>query len=114
MTHALAAEMLSAFRASKLSVAEFSRQQGIPKNRVTYWRHRMVELDLASNEPNAQKAQSNFAAVVAKTMPATANATPSPLQTLEATLSSGNRIVIHGVWDASSMKNWLTAIEAKA
>jgi len=114
MTPALAKEMLAAFKASKLSVAAFARQHGIPKNRVSYWQHRIVEIEGTRKKPSRAVNHSNFAAV--KTVDASSRKVdvPQPLQTLEATLPSGSRIVIHGVWDISSMKNWLCAIEAKA
>jgi len=114
MTPALAREMLSTFKISHLSAAAFARQYAIPKSRLIYWRHRIAEIDKGLQKPQASTTHSNFAPVMTKEMPPRTAAAPPPLQTLEATLASGRRIVVHGSWDALSMKSWLAAIEAKA
>jgi len=114
MTPALAREMLSVFKASRLSVAAFARKYDIPKNRVTYWRHRIVAIEKLAANTQASTKRSNFAPVLAtQPLPRTI-AVSQPRQTLEATLPSGSRIVVHGSWDASSMQSWLAAIEARA
>jgi len=114
MTPALAREMLSTFKASKLSVAAFARKHSIPKNRVTYWQHRIVETDKLAAKQKTLPMRSSFAPVMAtQILPRTA-ASSQLRQTLEVTLPSGSRIVVHGSWDASSMQSWLAAIEAKA
>ncbi len=111
MTPALAREMLSVFRGSKLSVSAFARQHEIPQSRVSYWLRRVAILSGASEFPIEQP---SFAKVVAEADPLLHALAPQCRQTLEATLPSGSRIVVHGNWDALSIHNWLAALEAKS
>jgi len=114
MTPALAREMLSVFRGSNLPVSAFARQHDIPKSRVSYWQHRIAALERVSEALQAKVAQPSFAKVVVKADPLLHAPAPQPMQTLEATLPSGSRVVIHGNWDALSIHCWLAAIEAKS
>lgn len=114
MTPALGREMLSVFRSRKISVAAFAREHGIPKNRVTYWIHRTNELSSTAEKPQKPVSQPSFVPVLTDAIPRREATIPQPVQTLEATLSSGSRIVVHGNWNAASMNNWLNAIEARS
>lgn len=115
MTPSLAREMISALAASGLSVSAFSRLHDIPKQRVCYWRRRLLEIDGAQESPVAEKRspQPKFAPVIAKSsrQSEALSAMKAPAQTLEATLPGGNRVVVHGQWDVMSMRSWLEAIE---
>lgn len=114
MTPALARDMIGTFVASKQSVAAFARQHGIATNRVTYWRHRLAEIDRAAKKTSDTKSRPSFAPLLAMPDPPIPAASVPTMQTLEAMRPSGTRIVIHGTWDSLSMKNWLAAIEDKA
>lgn len=113
MTPALGREMVSVFKGSKTSVSAFAREHGIPKNRVTYWIHRTDELASAVDKSQSSVNQPSFVPVLTEATPRR-EATPQPVQTLEATLPSGSRIVVHGSWNAVSMSDWLNAIEASS
>lgn len=114
MTPDLAKEMLAALAASELSVSAFARLHEIPKQRICYWRRRMEELE-AAQKPRLLKGasrQPSFAPVIAKPSPLLEVRTPSrsSMQTLEATLPGGSRVVVHGQWDSTSVQVWLSAI----
>jgi transposase-like protein len=114
MTRSLAKEMLAALAASELSVAAFCRLHDIPPQRVWYWRKQLGETGGAQESPvpPKPKRQRRFAPVIAKA-DRPSEAPPnvaSPMQTLEAMLPGGRRVVVHGQWDASSMRSWLEAI----
>ena len=114
MTPALGREMLSVFRSRKTSVAAFAREHGIPKNRVTYWIHRTNELASTAEKSQGSVDQPSFVPVLTDAIPRHEANTLQPVQTLEATLPSGSRIVVHGNWNAASMNNWLSAIEGRS
>lgn len=114
MTPALGREMLSVFKNSKISVSAFARQHGIPKNRVTYWIHRTVELAKLAEKSQSPVDQPSFVPVLTDATPRLEATVPQPVQTLEATLPSGSRIVVHGNWNTDSINNWLSAIEARS
>lgn len=115
MTPSLAREMLAALESSGLSVSAFSRLHDIPKQRVCYWRRRLLEIDGTQKSPAAEKlsSQPKFAPVIAKAgwQREALPTAKGPMQTLEATLPGGSRVVVHGQWDAMSMRSWLEAIE---
>ncbi len=107
MTPALGREMLSVFRNRKASVAAFAREHGIPKNRTD-------ELSSKAEKSQRSVGQPNFVPVLTDAIPRHEAETLQPVQTLEATLPSGSRIVVHGSWSAVSINNWLSAIEDRS
>ena len=114
MTAVLAKEMLAAFAASELSVSAFARLHEIPKQRVCYWRRRIVELE-AAQKPQPLKGTRrtpSFAPLIAKVSSPIEARLPSrnPMQTLKATLPGGSRVVVHDQWDSASVQLWLAAI----
>ena len=116
MTPELARKMVAALAASELSIVDFARLHGIGKQRLFYWRQRLVELDAPQESPSRSRHSSQsqkFAPVIAKESEPSESSRPlgTPMQTLEATLPTGSRVVVHGQWDASSMRTWLAAIE---
>ena len=114
MTPGLAKEMLAALAASELSVSAFARLHEIPKQRVCYWRRRTAKLETPQKPQTLKGARRlpSFAPVIAKPSSPNEARLPSrsPMQTLEATLPGGSRVVVHGQWDSTSVQVWLSAI----
>ena len=114
MKPAQAREMLSAFSASGLSAAAFCRLHGLQKQRVGYWLQRLDEIDAVSKgiSPKPEAEASGFALVREKPSDSRdmSMSLREPMQTLEATLPGGSRVVVHGHWDSASVQTWLTAI----
>ena len=116
MTPEMASAMIAALTASDLSVAAFARQHEIPKQRIFYWRERLSKLKRKQGSVVRKRDGQpvGFAPMVVKAGPSGEAAPPAsrvPMQTLEATLASGSRVVVHGQWDATSMRAWLAAID---
>jgi len=111
----MARVMLAELSASKLSVSAFARLHEIPKQRVFYWLERLSDSD---GKEGHHVGGSGFAPIKVKANPVVECSPPRsqaavPVQTLETTLANGSRVVVHGQWDASSMRFWLAAIEGE-